>query len=348
MIFAPLVSVIVPVFNTCQYLDKCIESILQQTYSELEIILVDDGSSDGSSQICDRYSCLDKRVRVLHQNNCGVSMARENGISVMNGDYGMFVDSDDWIEHDTIEKCVEAVKEYGAECVLFSYSREYTNNAIPVSIYQRSCYFVGDDAKKIYRHVWGLYAEELQFPQKGDSLSTCCMKMYSVDLLKESKSFDIRKVGCSEDTLFNIYALRHCKSFYYINEPLYHYRKHQESISSSYRPNLIEQYKTLYQMFDEAKEQLKIDEQCTQAYYNRTALSIIGIGLNESENPVRCERIKRIRQYINSTRYQDGYRKLQFHYLPFVWKCFFFCSGHSMAGLVYLTISVMKVLKNRI
>ena len=95
-----LISVIVPVYNVEPYLRKCVDSILAQSYSNLEVILVDDGSPDGCGAICDEYAAKDARVRVIHKPNGGVSDARNAGLDIMTGDYVAFVDSDDWVEAD--------------------------------------------------------------------------------------------------------------------------------------------------------------------------------------------------------------------------------------------------------
>ena len=99
----PLISVIVPVYNMRLYLDKCITSIMNQTYDNLEIILVDDGSTDGSSEVCDHYASIDERIRVIHKLNGGLSSARNAGLDVCSGDYVGFVDSDDWIASNMYE-----------------------------------------------------------------------------------------------------------------------------------------------------------------------------------------------------------------------------------------------------
>lgn len=95
-----MISVIVPVFNTEKYLDQCIQSILSQTYSNIELLLVDDGSTDSSGAICDRYAEQDSRVRVFHKPNGGVSSARNKGLEVAKGEYVIYCDADDWIDVD--------------------------------------------------------------------------------------------------------------------------------------------------------------------------------------------------------------------------------------------------------
>jgi glycosyltransferase involved in cell wall biosynthesis len=104
-----LVSIIVPVYNTAYYLPKCIKSMLNQTYHNIEIILVDDGSTDKSATICDKYAKRDKRIRVIHKKNGGVSSARNTGIENATGRYIMFVDSDDWLPLNAVESLHKAI-----------------------------------------------------------------------------------------------------------------------------------------------------------------------------------------------------------------------------------------------
>ena len=113
-----LVSVIVPVYNVKNYLGRCVDSILSQTYSNLEVILVDDGASDGSGRICDDYAARDSRVRVIHKENGGLSSARNAGIDVARGVWLEFVDSDDWIEPDAVENMLSLALEENAELVI--------------------------------------------------------------------------------------------------------------------------------------------------------------------------------------------------------------------------------------
>ncbi len=114
----PLISVIVPVYNTEEYLRKCLDSIVGQTYSNLEIILVDDGSTDQSGLICDEYSVMDSRIRVIHQENKGLGEARNAGIDVVTGSLMAFVDSDDWIEPDTYEFMEACMAQYSCDIVI--------------------------------------------------------------------------------------------------------------------------------------------------------------------------------------------------------------------------------------
>lgn len=119
----PLVSVVVPVYNVEKYLDRCVTSITNQTYSTLEIILVDDGSTDSSSQVCDQWQEKDFRIRVVHQENRGLPGARETGVQIASGTYVMFVDSDDWIADRLVELAVERAIADNTDVVYFDFNR---------------------------------------------------------------------------------------------------------------------------------------------------------------------------------------------------------------------------------
>ena len=113
----PLISVIVPVYNVEKYLGKCVDSILAQTYENLEIILVEDGTKDNSGAICDAYAAKDSRIRVIHKENGGLSSARNAGMDIARGEYFGFVDSDDWIEPKMYETLLNLAEKYHADLV---------------------------------------------------------------------------------------------------------------------------------------------------------------------------------------------------------------------------------------
>lgn len=127
-----LVSVIVPIYNVEKYLDKCVQSIRTQTYKDLEIILVDDGSPDSCGEMCDTYEKQDARIKVIHKKNGGLSDARNAGALIATGKYLLFVDSDDYIEQDLIQKTVESAEEYQSDMVLFDYKRLEPDGTIEI------------------------------------------------------------------------------------------------------------------------------------------------------------------------------------------------------------------------
>ena len=120
-----VVSVIVPIYNVEEYLPRCIESIISQTYKELEIILVDDGSIDNCLNICEKYAKLDGRVRVVHKKNQGVSSARNSGLDIMTGEFITFVDSDDFLDKNAIERWIKMIEIYNTDIVISSFDKYY-------------------------------------------------------------------------------------------------------------------------------------------------------------------------------------------------------------------------------
>ncbi|WP_196802954.1 glycosyltransferase family 2 protein [Candidatus Stoquefichus massiliensis] len=130
-----LVSIVVPVYNVEQYLSRCIESLLDQSYSNIEIILVDDGSTDRCGSICDNYQLIDSRIKVFHKVNGGLSSARNCGIKHVNGQYTMFVDSDDFLDVDCIKKILRKINK-STEVVIFPYIKEYKNKSKKVHIFK--------------------------------------------------------------------------------------------------------------------------------------------------------------------------------------------------------------------
>ncbi len=123
-----LISVVIPIFNEEEYLERCINSILVQTYKNLEIILVNDGSTDKSGQICDNYAQKDPRIKVIHKKNGGLSSARNKGIDISNGEFLSFLDSDDWVTNKYIETLYSLIKEHNAEISVVNFEKIYETN----------------------------------------------------------------------------------------------------------------------------------------------------------------------------------------------------------------------------
>ena len=139
----PGISLVVPVYNVQEYLPECLDSLLGQSFAAIEIILVDDGSTDASAEICDRYAARDGRIRVVHQQNAGVSKARNVGIRLARGKYLGFVDGDDWVDRDYCKRLYETLIDYRADISICSYYVARSRKTIPeaadgkITIYDR-------------------------------------------------------------------------------------------------------------------------------------------------------------------------------------------------------------------
>ena len=344
-----MVSIIVPVYKTKDYLSQCIESLLSQTYRNVEVILVDDGSPDECPALCDAYASKDKRIRVIHKENGGLSSAREAGIQYAHGDYIMVVDSDDWLEPDTIAGCLEVALKNEADCVMFGYVREYPSKSIPTHLFGSDfVYEVSASEEKIHRRIVGLIGDELRSPQQIDNLSTVCMKLYKTDIAKKGRIVSEQIVGTSEDTIFNLYALDGCK-ISYINKCFYHYRKsNTQSITTQHKPDLAEKWDVMYDIMQEYINGSGRAGEYHMPFLNRIACGMIGLGLNEigSTEGIR-EKSRRLRAILDKPLYQEAFKQLDTSYCGAKWKLFFLLCKKRWTFLLVVLLQIMNYLRSR-
>lgn len=206
----PLISVIVPVYNVKKYVEKCLDSILRQKYKNLDIVVVDDGSDDGSSEICDNLEKKDKRVRVFHKKNGGLSDARNFGLRKAKGDIVMFVDSDDFVNEDFVGAMLESMKKNNADVVVCGY-----NDIVPNEENMSG----GEAAVRLLTH--------------HENVDTVTWnKMFKKDLfIKNEIWFPVGKKH--EDTLTTYKLLAKAKKVSYIDKPLYYCVDRKSSIMNT-------------------------------------------------------------------------------------------------------------------
>lgn len=234
MINKELISIIVPIYNADKYLESCIKSILSQTYSQFELILVDDGSKDNSLQICKLYQRKDERILVIHQENAGVSIARNKGLSVMKGRYYCFVDSDDFIESEMIERlyytliCNNAdISICGFKCISKKDIKVFCHNTENI---------VGKE--NIANFVLEHYLEWM--------VSSPCGKLYR-NMESSSVRFD-SNISLGEDLKFNIQYFEYIEKIAIIEECLYCYMDTDGSLTKTYKEGHYEAICEIYEM----------------------------------------------------------------------------------------------------
>ena len=212
----PLISIIVPVYNVEKYLPKCVESLLAQTYSNLEIILVDDGSVDASGQICDTYAAKDSRVRVIHQPNAGVSAARNAGLKAARGEYIGFVDADDWVEPDMYEYLYGLISKENAHLAMCNF---YT--------------FTDSDCKPVIQ----ISADYAMYPLTSIFDFPSWIYLWN-KLFKKSTLGDQlfnSQVSYGEDSSFIFECIKKQGLLSVGNQPKYYYRHNPKSASNSFK-----------------------------------------------------------------------------------------------------------------
>lgn len=224
----PLISVIIPIYNAEKYLERCLDSIVGQTYQNLEIILVDDGSTDRSREICIRYEEQDLRVFLYSQENQGQSGARNTGLDRIKGEYIAFVDSDDWLEDTAIEVMYRKAKETGSEIVCTSYYKNYSARQVEVKIGNNATgtYFVEQNIILLLSSVLGYRSRVLD-------MRCVWGKLYHKSVVTESQCRFPEDLKKCEDIIFNLYAVQHAKQVCFFNAPVYHYRVRHASITDT-------------------------------------------------------------------------------------------------------------------
>lgn len=219
-----LISIILPVYGVEAYLDQCIASLVNQTYENIEIILVDDGSKDNCPRIIDEWAKKDSRIVPIHKTNGGQSSARNVGLNVAKGEYITFVDSDDWLETEYCEKLLNAMELYDAQIGVVSFSRVYTSRKVnaPFFINGENTFYacVPDEAVKYFLEssiaIWG--------------------KMYKADILSDIRLPEGR---LAEEYAFQLSALRRATVVGFCNMHLYDYRIRGDSDAHSIKPKYL-------------------------------------------------------------------------------------------------------------
>ena len=252
------VSIIIPVYNVEAYLSQCVDSVLEQTHQNLQIILVDDGSTDGSGGICDWYAAKDSRVTVIHKENGGLSSARNAGLPEVSGDYVFYLDSDDYLDHDAVAGLLEAQNSSGAEAVVGSYLYTYEDRE-DVAL----CSFLQNVTLSTWDAMEALAGGKLQNFAWGKLIRADIAKKH---LFPEGKLF--------EDTFWTHHVFHECSSVCVLPRSIIHYRQRSSSISYSYtikRLDVLEGWSERLRFFEESYPEL------VPVYLKQLVSSILGI-----------------------------------------------------------------------
>lgn len=347
------VSIIVPIYNVEKYLDRCISSLINQTFEDIEIIALNNGSTDKSLDILNYYAYKDKRIRVINNKNIGVSESRNIGIKNANGKYIVFVDSDDWIDKDMIEILYKYICKENASMAMCTYIREFSDhskekafNLPEINIYE------GNQIKsELLRKLVGPIEYELSNPEYLDALGTVWAKMYKTSILKEnSLSFiDLNEIGSGEDTLFNIYTFNKVTKVILLNKPMYHYwRGNENSITSRYIPNFIEKRRNYFKYIKKFIKDNNLSSEYETALNNRICTSVLGMGLLECSKSNKISIINKIRNIkgmLNEDYIDDAYRSLELKYFSMHWRVFYFFNKYKLSFPCYLMINTIEVLR---
>ena len=299
----PLVSIIIPVFNVEKYIHQCLDSVLTQTYKNLEIILVDDGSPDNCPEICDKYSLEDKRIKVIHKKNGGQSSARNAGMDIMSGKYFLFLDSDDCIHSKCVEYCVNAAETYNADLVQFDFTRGTT------------CRF---EEELIENKKVSIFDNRTIFESSMSNV-ILCGKMYTSSVHKDIR-MPIGRLNEDDATTWKFYY--RSNNIVILNYKFYFYRVNPDSTMANLqkKPNItypMLAYHERIKFFDDIKDKHLSD--LSKWRYCKYLMLAIG-------NPLHSM--------------QD--RKLLYNELKGIWKNVFFCKPVPLSNKILLLITLFS------
>lgn len=251
-----LISVIVPIFNSENYLNQCLDSIVRQTYKNIQIVLVDDGSDDTSGKICDFYAENDDRVVVIHKKNEGLVIARKTGLGIASGNYIMFVDADDWVDEDICPFLLEKMEDNNAALAVSAILRQYGERSVlNANIVDEGFY----DKAMLVKEVYPLMLWDGHFFGMGirPNLVGKIFKRNLLDCIFSQAPDDVTN---GEDAMITYPYLLNCSGAYFTNKAFYHYRQYPESMSQkAYNDVELQQLKHLHTFLQEQFEKINYE-----------------------------------------------------------------------------------------
>ena len=239
------VSIIVPVYNVEKYLNKCIQSIVDQTYKNIEIILIDDGSKDESGVLCDAWVQKDNRIQVIHKKNAGLGFARNTGLDIASGDYVMYVDSDDYIDEKMVEVLLNQIIKYDADTAFCGLNRVFPDGSLlRVPAYYDDKIFIGEQIiDDVLLEMIGSKPTERE---DANLFMSVWHGIYSMKIINHYKiRFQSERQIMCEDIMYHIDYLVRASKIVYIDDCLYYYRINRSSLSQVYDADRFERQKKL-------------------------------------------------------------------------------------------------------
>lgn len=339
----PKVSIIIPVYNVEKYLEKCLDSVVSQTFKNVEIICINNGSTDKSLDILNNYAKTDNRILVINCEN-GLSKARNKGLDTATGDYCYFLDSDDWIEPDAIEKLVNIITTYNTDVVV---------NNVNVIAEDDSCNQMVEDVKNYFKcqNKNGIYEVPIEINARIPAVAW--NKLYKMDIIKE---YNCRfpEGLINEDELFIWVYMLHCKNYYYTNDKLYNYLRRKDSVMANIKttPKSLDRFEILKQIYQVVNKCKNIDEYKDYLTndYIATARSFYIFIISKKYRKQALEKIKEYYNEINhDKRILKLYRELKYKKFRQFYQGIFSIrneNGHKIIKILGIKIKVKKKVYN--
>lgn len=346
----PFFSIIIPAYNARKdYLEECIDSLLNQTFDSIEIIIIDDGSRKECADLYDIIAQRDRRIAVIHQPNKGVSAARNHGIESANAEWIMFVDADDWLDLNACEVLHDKIVKNPCDILLFDHISEYlSGNHIRRNsgLTDNTLYHMDNVKTKemLYRRAMGA-------PTQGSKnlsiIYYSCDKVYSRKLLKQEKLLFPVGLPKSEDKVFILRCFEKMKRLYYIGSPFYHYRINEYSVSNKYSENVDNERRDLSRYLEVIAREMDLEiglmtnnPSYSMIYkdYIRFVFGIISDVMfskyyHKDYPRTNRQRNKEVREFLNSEPFKTAIRKSQYRDMGWEARIKKFMLSHGMATL---------------
>jgi len=345
----PKVSIIVPVYNAEKFLRPCVDSLISQTLQDIEVILVNDGSTDGSGALCDNYAAADNRVRVIHSPNKGVSNARNLGIEMARGEYIMFVDSDDWVDKNSCAEAWQMAHEGKIDILFWSCIKVFPEKSVKDMFLEQTAELITTARIADLRmRCIGLFDADLRHPTKTDAYTSPWAKLFRRQMVIDSQiRFIERKKLGMEDVFFNIEMFQRAERVAYLPKHYYFYMQvNSVSLSRADTSSLLDKFKVLFAKIREIP-QVNADPRFAEVYRNRLAMSIINLSLSVT-NPQKglgfAGQRREIRKILNDAEIRQGLQQLPLGRLPGAWKLFFgFAKARAVVPFLLMMLLIRRL-----
>lgn len=338
-----LISIIVPVYNVEKYLRQCLDSLINQTYKNIEIIIVDDGSTDNSGKICDEYEKKYKQIKVIHKKNEGLGFARNTGLENIHGEYVTFVDSDDYVDNNLIEELYKNMTTQKVDMCKSGFKRIDDNHNILYTRKYDSYRYNEKEAKNLFlpRLIGSL-------PDKKDSIEMCvCGVLYkAAPILEHNIKFPSERVLISEDMFFNIEYIQYVDSICTIDYTGYNYRYNPSSLTKKYRKDRFEASKYFYIELKKKLISLGYDDM-TMLRLSRLFFTYIKICLSQEKSKISNKKykdsIKTIYEICNDSVVKDVIDNYPINKLGLKQKIFLYLVKHKYIRIIYI-LSIINMI----
>ena len=348
----PSLSIVVPVYNTEKYLRRCMDSIMNQTLKDIEIIIVDDGSKEECAVLCDEISKTDSRIKVVHKENGGLGVARNTGLELATGEYIGFVDSDDYVEPMMYETLYNAAKKHDADLCLSGISFVGGNmfsesgGDIKKSYFEEDTVFEKEDTKKLLLGVVGALPNEPDDSRYGVSV---CKNIFKTSVIRERKlEFLSERKILSEDTLFMVDFIKSSQSAVGVPDSYYCYCRNEDSLSKSYNKERFE--KSIVFLDELEKRIADTIEKCEyKIYFDRLVQGFGRILCSQEimyarDNKIKFSHLKkRLKEICTHDKIQNVLKSYPWYKLPVKQAAFAFAMKYKL----FLLQKLMVVLRDR-